>query len=348
MRIAQVLHSHGFGGAEKHALLLMLGLVKRGHDVIFVGPRDSWLAEQCFVHNIEVFHLRMAGMFDFWSYYRLWDFLRTWKADIVHGHLLRGAKYAGVSAGKAIPVCTAHATTARKHMGGCRHIIAVASVVRDNLLAAGYPENRLSLIYNGIADVPRLDRTLLRKELGIPSDVFAVFNAGRFIRDKGQDLLVSAIKLLSGAHLYLAGDDSTSFGEEVKALAKNNTRIHFLGYCPDVQRILPAFDIYASSSRREAFSLALVEAFAASLPMVATAVGGVPELIDDGVNSLLVSSENVHDLARGIDVLAKDRDLRDRLGQHARYKYLKSFTVEKMLENTESLYCRMLEGQEIS
>ena len=344
MRIVQVLHSHGFGGAENHALLLMQGLQERGHDVVFAGPRNSWLADQCLAHGIEIFHLRMAGMFDFWSHFRLHRFVQRWKADIVHGHLLRGAKYAAAAAGKAIPICTAHATTARKHMGGCRHIIAVADAVRDNLLSAGYSQEKISLIYNGVTDVKLVVRAEIRKALGIPDDVIALFNAGRFIRDKGQDLLVSAVLRIPGVHLFLAGDETTSFGKEVQAQADGDERITFLGYRPDVQRLLPAFDMYIMSSRREAFSLSLIEAYASGLATVATSVGGTPELIEHEADGLLVPPEDVEALASAIVRLVDDKVLRERLGQQARCKFLENFTAAGMVANIESLYHRLVLG----
>lgn len=342
MRIIQVLHSHGFGGAERHVLLLMQGLRKRGHDLIYAGPRDSWLAEQCLQHGIEVHHLRMSGMYDVFSYLRLRRLVHAWQPDIVHGHLLRGARYAAASAGDAVAVCTSHATTARKHMGGCQHIIAVAHAVRDTLLSAGYPDEKISVIHNGVPEVPVGNREQLRRELGIPADAFAVFNAGRFIYDKGQDLLVAALKQLPGVLMCLAGDNATTFGKGVRSSAARNANIRFLGYRSDVQRLLPAFDIYVSASRREAFSLALVEAFAAGVPLVATSVGGVPELVNHGVNGLLVANEDVEELAAAIRRLAGDRTTLESLGQEARATYQEHFSCDKMLDHVEVLYRRLL------
>jgi len=342
VRIIQVLHSHGFGGAERHALLLMQGLRERGHELIYAGPRDSWLAEQCQQQGLMVHHLRMSGMYDIFSYLRLRRLVREWQPDIVHGHLLRGARYAAAAAGNALAVCTSHATTARKHMGGCQHIIAVAHAVRATLLSAGYPDDKISVIHNGVPEVPTGNREQLRRELGIPTDAFVIFNAGRFIHDKGQDLLVAAMKQLPGVLLYLAGDDATPFGKRVRSSVASGDNIHFLGYRSDVQRLLPAFDLYTSASRREAFSLSLVEAFAAGVPLVATSVGGVPELVNHGVNGLLVASENVDELAAAIRQLARDRAVLVSLGQEAQITYREHYSCDRMLDRIEVLYQRLL------
>lgn len=342
MRIVQVLHSHGYGGAERHALSLMQGLQDRGHVVAFAGPRDSWLAERCEVHGIEVHHLPMAGMYDLFSFVSLRRFVHRWRADIVHGHLLRGARYAGVSAGNAVAVCTAHATTARKHMGRCRQIIAVSGAVRNTLRSAGYPDERISVIHNGVPDVPGGDRDYLREELGIAPGALAVFNAGRFIRDKGQDLLVTAVNQLTNVTLYLAGEPATPFGKDVMALAADNPRIHFLGYRDDIQRLLPAFDCYVSASRRESFGLSLVEAFAAGIPVVATRVGGVPEVVDDGGTGVLVAQEDPRALAHALEHIVANSYLLKSLGMRARAKYLECFSLDGMVDGIEALYRQLL------
>lgn len=353
MRIVHVLHSHGYGGAENHALLLMRGQRRAGHEVVFAGPHDSWLARACQGEGIPVHHLAMSGLYDPLSHLRLRLLVRRWRPDILHGHLIRGAYYAGRAAprsGRPIAICTAHATTARKHMGRCRHIIAVSEAVRDNLIRHQYHPGRITTIYNGVPDVPHGDRTALRRELGIPDDAFAVANAGRFIPDKGQDLLIRALPDCPPyVHLYLIGAPDTPFGEQARALAGDQAnqagpRIHFLGYRPDVQRILPAFDAYALSSRREALPLplALAEAFAARLPVVATTVGGVPEIVLDGQTGLHARPDDAASLAAGLTRLASQPAEATALAAAGRARFESQLTVERMVRETLSVYTRCL------
>lgn len=338
MRIIHVLHSHGFGGAERHALWLMQGLQEKGHDLIFAGPLDSWLAEQCTQAGIKTHHLRMSGMYDIFSHLKLRRLVQNWQPDIIHGHLQRGACYAAAAAKNIPAICTAHATTARKHMQGCRHIIAVAEAVRINLLDAGYPEDRITVIHNGVPDIAGGKREQLRKELGIPLNAFALFNAGRFIPDKGQDLLIKMMKQLPDIRLYLAGDETTKFGKQVRQMAADNKQICFMGYRADIQRLLPAFDLYISSSRREAFGLSLAEAFAASLPVLATAVGGVPEVVQHNLNGLLVEHENIEEMAAAVRLLADDRTKLADFARQARKTYQNKFNCQIMVNRVEALY----------
>lgn len=351
MRILHVLHSHGYGGAESHALTLMTAQRDAGHEVMLAAPPDGWLAERCKETGLPQQPLHMHGIFDPVSHGSLRRLVARWGPSVVHGHLVRGAHYAGWAAWHqpgVHAVCTAHATTAYKHMRRCEHIIAVSGAVRDNLLHHQYPANRISLVYNGMPD-PLLGRDLssarqaLRRELGIPDQTIAIVNVGRFVRDKGQDLLVQAMqRMATPATLYLIGDADTDFGHGVRQLADTFTRVKFLGYRSDVPRLLPAFDLYASASRREALGLSLVEAAAAGLPTVATAVGGVPEVVLDGRTGMLTASEDAQALARALDILASTPGHCHTLGQAARQHYLQTFTVQHMLAQTLTVYQNVL------
>lgn len=348
MRVIQVLHSRGYGGAENHALVLSRALGEAGHDVLLACPEGSWLAQHAQAAGIAVRALRMAGLYDPVSHWRLRRWVKGWQPDVVHGHLIRGSYYAGWAAtarAGAVAVSTAHATTAHKHMERCRRIIAVSGAVRDSLMAHGHAADRIDVVHNGMPDVPEVDRAVQRRVLGIPDDRLALVNVGRFVRDKGQDVLVEALGAMPPqAHLYLVGDPATAFGQQVQALAEQHApeRVHFLGYRGDVPSLLPAFDIYLSGSRREALGLSLVEAAAARLPVVATAVGGVPEVVLEGRSGLLVPSEDAVALARAVVSLASDLSRCRALGDAGRRHYLQQFTVQAMVAGTLQAYAAAL------
>ena len=350
MRIIHVLHSHSYGGAENHVLMMLRTQRQAGHDVMFAGPLDSWLAKACATEGIPAVHIGMHGLFDLYSHWQLRRLAHTWRADIIHGHLIRGAMYAGHAGHKhrrPLAVCTAHATTAKTHMHRCGQIIAVSDAVRQNLMKSGYASDLITVIHNGVPD-HRLncevsDRTSLRQELKIPEDILAVVNAGRFIRDKGQDLLLEALNQVPiNIHLYLIGDPDTPFGQQIRKQSFDPERVHFLGYRADVQRILPAFDLYALSSRREALPLSLVEALAASLPVVATSVGGVPEIVEHEHTGLLVPPDNAPALAHAITRLQQNLSLATELAQAGRTHYENFLTDRSMVEQTLKLYQRSL------
>ena len=342
LRILHVLHSHGHGGAESHALTLMQAQREAGHTVCLAGPHDSWLAGQCLNAGLNCEHLAMHGLFDLVSLLRLGHLIRRWQPDVVHAHLVRAAHYATLATPSPGPVriCTAHATNARKHMQRCQHIIAVSRAVRTNLLQHGYPARQVTVVYNGIAAPDNTgERAALRRELGIPPDSWAMVNVGRFIRDKGQDQLVKALSHCPGEQqLYLIGDTETPFGQEVRALARTDARIHFPGYRADVARLLPAFDAYLLGSRREALGLSLVEAAAAGLPAIAMAVGGVPEVVEDSVSGYLVPAGDTGAMASRMLALQADPAQARAMGASARQRYQAQFTQDAMLQGVLAVY----------
>ena len=360
MRVVHVLHSHGYGGAENHALMMMQGQREAGHDVLFAGPLDSWIGRACASEGIEAVHLGMHGIADLVSHLKLAYWVRRWRADIVHGHLIRGAMYAGLAGHRhhaPLAVCTAHATTARTHMQRCAHIIAVSGAVRDNLIRAGYEAARITVIHNGVPDGPAptssdvaVARAALRAELGIPAGVCAVANAGRFVPDKGQDLLVQALaQTPPEVHLYLIGDPATDFGRTALATLNDQpalaARVHCLGYRHDVQRILPAFDMYALSSRREALPLSLVEAFAARLPVIATTVGGVPEIVLHERTGLQVPPNDAPALGQAMARLHAEPALAQALARAGREHFECHLTAQRMVEQTLAVYTRALQHE---
>lgn len=366
MRIVHVLHSHGYRGAESHVMMTMQGQRAAGHAVMFAGPLDSWLGKACTEAGIEAVHVPMHGLYDPWSHWQLRRLVKRWQPDIVHGHLIRGAAYAGCAGHmrrKPLAVCTAHATTAATHMQRCARIIAVSDAVKRNLVAAGYAAERISVVHNGVPDGPwqgtpdglAAQRLALRRELGIPDGVFAVANAGRFIHDKGQDLLLQALGQTpgdgaSGVHLYLMGDPATEFGAQFEGMRqalhtarpKIAERLHLLGYRKDVQRILPAFDAYALSSRREALPLSLIEAFAARLPVIATTVGGVPEIVLHEDTGLQVPPNDATALGQAMARLHGDADLAARLAASGRQRFEQHLTAERMVARTLDVYAQAL------
>jgi len=341
MRIVQIIVSKGYGGAEKHTLQLTRGLLDAGHEVMTVGPGDSWMKRECETAGLPFQCVSFHGNYDLLAVLRLRRFIRKWNAHIVHGQLTRGAHYSTMASigTSAVPISTCHATSSRKHMRGSRRIIAVSNAVAENLVKHGYPAGKIRVIHNGVPQAGKPDRSIVRNELGIPADVFAVVCVGRLISDKGQEDLIGSIDTLRGnIHLYFIGDTDTPYGQEMLKRSSDHPRVHFLGYRPDVPRILGAFDLCVAPSRREALSIALIEASQAGLPIVASRVGGIPEVVEENESGILVPSQNRGALAGAMNLLAEDTALCGRFGARARVVYREKFTVERMIESTLAVY----------
>jgi glycosyltransferase involved in cell wall biosynthesis len=161
--------------------------------------------------------------------------------------------------------------------------------------------------------------------------------AGRLVRLKGVDVLLRAAATLPELRVEVAGD-----GPERPRLETIDPRATFLGWQPRLDDLLVRWDLFALPSREEAFGIAALEAMAAGLPVVASRVGGLPELIDDGLTGLLVPPEDPPALAAALAGLAADPALRARMGQAARERAAASFPVERMVASVAALYDQLL------
>ncbi|WP_295456302.1 glycosyltransferase family 4 protein [uncultured Thiodictyon sp.] len=345
MRVLFVLHSHSYGGAEMHLSELARGLAARGHELAFAGPADSWLARRFRAAGFAGYHLPMHGFFDAWSMVKLARIARRFGADLIHGHLTRGAFYAGIGGRlTGLPVvATAHSTNAGKHFGRANRIIAVSQAVADFLVGEGYDPARVTVVHHGVADpllVPL--RPTLRASLTVPMGAVLCGIVARLVRAKGHDLAIDALAdCPERIQLVLIGDDSTPWGRAMRARAAAcglAERVHFLGFREAAPQWMRELDMVLAPSRREALSLTLAEAAAVGLPVVAACVGGIPEVVVDGETGLLVPPEDAAALGAAMRRLADDPALRARLGTQGRARYLHQFSLETMTAGTEAVY----------
>ncbi|MFC0529128.1 glycosyltransferase family 4 protein [Phytohabitans kaempferiae] len=168
---------------------------------------------------------------------------------------------------------------------------------------------------------------------------------GRLDPVKGQDVLIAALARLPRTRLRIIGSGAQE--AELRAQADRlgvGDRVELTGWCDRVPEHLHDLDIYCQPSRYETLGLALIEAMGAGLPCVASATGGVPELLDHGRCGRLVPTGDAAALAEAIGRLAADPAARTRLGQRARERTLTSFTAERMARRYESLWAETLAG----
>jgi len=215
--------------------------------------------------------------------------------------------------------------------------------------ADGVSDLRLRVIHNGV-DPTRLGAGTasgLRSSLGISADSVLVVGVGALVRLKGFDLLINALATLrprdSETHLAIVGD-----GPELQALTTLAqdlgvaSRVHFLGQRADVGAILrDACDIVAIPSRIEAFGLVAAEAAIFGHPAVATAVGGIGEVVQDGITGLLVPGGDPLAFAAALERLIADPALRKKLGEAARARVLADFTSARLARSFEGLYAEL-------
>lgn len=357
MRIAHVLSSFELGGQERVALDLARAQRQAGHSVLAISlsPRRGGALEDAFRRvGVELCVVGRRDGFDPALVLRLRRLLSAKSVEVVHTHNPRALVY-GAPAGKlahAVVVHSKHGVNPdpprrrrlRRAAAACvdAYVAVTGSLADVALLERECASERVSVIPNGV-DLSRFTadpaaRREVRLELGIPDDAFVVGSVGRLAPEKDHALLIRATEALRarGAHLVIVGE-----GPERPRL-EGATGVHLVGARSDVPRWLAAFDVFALSSKSEGLPLALIEGMAAELPVVATRVGGVADVVDDGVTGFLVPAGDPGSLEAALDSLAGDRPRARAMGSAARTRVLPRHGVERMAREYQALYQGLL------
>lgn len=261
-----------------------------------------------------------------------------------HGHVLRG--YFGPARSRVfrwLERWLARQTTA---------LIAVSPQVRDDLVGLGVaPADKFTVIRLGIELEERVadgnGRADTRRYLGIPSDRFAVGWIGRMTAIKNTEDVLSAFKGLRDrgveATLCMVGDgpDRAQLERRAHELGIMRDTI-FLGYQQEVAPLYAAFDALVLPSSNEGTPVSVIEALAARTPVVATRVGGVPDVVREGEDGFLVDTGDTDALAERLARLAADPELRERMGETARNRVLPRYAVDRLVDDVDRLYRALL------
>lgn len=355
MRILQLSSARAFGGGERHLADLARGLASRGHEVLAALAPDSPLAEKLNElpkGNIHILPLRNA--LDIKSALRLAQLAREREADVIHAHVARDytlAAFAARRCPRARLVITRHVLfpLGRAHRLALRdvdRVIAVSGAVESALLARRiFPADRIRVVHNGV-DVRRFASARRAEPRGGPLRVGIV---GELSPVKGQEDFGRAASLISKEYaveveFVVVGEDASRTGERragIESLVAElglKGRVRMEGHRDDVSEILPTFDVFVSASRSEAFGVAMVEAMAAGVPVVATATEGALEIIEEGVTGLTVPPGDVTSLASAVRSLLEDARLRASLGAEGARSARERFSIERMIDETERVY----------
>ncbi len=347
-------------GGQQQVLLLVAGLVRRGFPAQLAAPAGSALAARARAAGIEVTPLSARNDADPLAAFRLARLLRRRPAEILHCHTAR-AHAIGLLARRLLPksrrpmlvvsrrvAFTALSALTRGKFAGADRVIAVSEAVRERLVSAGVPAERISVVRDGIpldrpSPVPA-DRERVRRFLRLGPKDFLVAHVAHLGPEKGQsDLIAAAPRVyaeLPSAVIAIVGGGDRRAHLEREAAAAGAARILFIGFWPpeDVPALLSAADVFVFPSRKEGLGGALLEAMAVGTPVVATSTGGIPELVRDGVTGLLVPPRDPAALAGAILRLLRDPALRSRLSGAAAEFVRARGSAERMVEETIAVY----------
>jgi glycosyltransferase involved in cell wall biosynthesis len=354
------------GGAERVVQRLATQLSKHRYDVLVACLYDPGaVADEITAAGVPVVNLGMRGKRDLRVVWRLFRLLRDERIQILHSHLFH-ANLLAVPIGRVsktpVIIVTRHNSDiygARRELvnrslrGLCDAIVVVSGKVREvELQRAATDPSKIIVIPNGVhveafseANLAKLDT--LRQAWRIQSNAPVIGTVASFQEYKGHAVLIDAtvqiLEQFPHTKVLLVGDGPlrSQMENKVNALALSDTII-FTGVRQDVRDILPLLDLFVLPSLSEGLPVSILEAMAASRPVVATYVGGVPEAVVDRVTGLLVPPGDPTALVQAIVHLLDDPDLRQQMGQAGRERVLQHFTVERMVERTQDLYEELL------
>ncbi|MFO0896918.1 MAG: glycosyltransferase family 4 protein [Pirellulales bacterium] len=377
-RPLKIVHVIGLahGGAGAHVLGLAAGCDPDRFETTVVMAKGSPLAAQFRAAKIRTLELGLDhGGNPVWNaaaFGRLTHFLRRERFDLVHTHTsVAGAlgRTAAWRAGGSLAVHTLHSFASHAQAPWWRrrpglaverwldastdHYVAPTRFMLEQGVRRGiFESDKATVIPNGV-DLARIERAArqdaapLRTKLRLAKDAPLVGFAGRLEEAKGCDQLLYAaadvVKAEPTARFIIAGDGR--WKARLERLADSldlGPAVYFLGWESNVAAVLDQVDLVAVPSRWESFGLAAAEAMALRKPVVATAVDGLPEVVEDGVTGRLVPPADPIALATGILELIRNPGLRTRMGEQGRKRVEKRFTLASMIEAHHDLYDRLL------
>ncbi len=235
---------------------------------------------------------------------------------------------------------------------GTRWIDRVITVSEDNRAHLDrihhVPPGKIRVAHIGIPEPDVGEMTDLRMELGLPRETVLLVIVGSLEARKGHDTAFEALAHLpERVHLAVAGKGELRrrYGQMVSARGIGG-RVHFLGARDDIPGILRTVDIMVHPSRVDATPYVIIEALAAGLPVVASGIYGIPELVEDGISGVLVSPDDPASLERAVASLVDDSERRRRIGSAARARFEDRFTIQAHVRKTVAVYDELIDDRD--
>lgn len=344
---------HLYGGALQ-VVHLVEALRARGVDSLLACPEGSEIAGVASKH-CEVLPMRMGGDADAPLTLRLMRSIRSHSPDLIHVHSRRGADIWGGLAARmsGVPAIISRRVDnpesllqARLKYAMYRRVIGISRKIRDVLAAEQVPEHKLWCVRSAVDPAPWLvpvDRPAFRTEFKLPDDALTIGMAAQLIPRKGHRHLLATLPALCAEfprlHVLLFGRGplKAELRAEIDALGLSG-RVRMAGFRDDLPRWLGGLDVFAHPAEMEGLGVAVLQASAAGVPVVASRAGGLPEVVDHGSTGLLVPPADPLELGNALRRLLDDEALRIHMGASGRARMLRHFSIDAMADGNLAVY----------
>jgi glycosyltransferase involved in cell wall biosynthesis len=355
----------GPGGAERLVNRLATAFNDSSYRSLVCLFRPGWLQEQCENDEIPTRIIPNKGIFDLAWLRRFLALLKAEQVRLIHAHEFDAIVHGTLAAAIArIPIiATIHGKNyywerASRRMAYrivsryARMVTVCEDLKRFVTLRTGIPGHLIHVVYNGIQPLPDTEpaeQARLRSEIGLAGHDQIVGAVGSLYPVKGHRFLLEAVPTIvrdcprAKFLLIGRGDQEAALKDMVKKLGIEEF-VYFLGLRQDVPKLLSILDVFVLPSLSEGLSVAALEAMASGKPVVATRVGGNPELVEEGKTGMLVPSEDSAALATSITALLRDNDRAKILGHNGRVRVNQRFQLNIMMDQYRNLYEHCMGG----
>jgi L-malate glycosyltransferase len=347
-------------GGQNQVLLTVMGLRNRGHRTVLVAHPDGELARRA-SEGHDLIGLAPAHEVDFAAAFKLSRVIREYAPDIIHAHdphavsmaamalsTLPAAKTPALAIARRVDFHLKRNAFSRWKYKQIDAAICSSDAIRRMVIEDGIDEDRAFTVYEGvqveaIASQPPAD---VHKALWLPAGVPIVGNIGALVAHKGQRHLVEAAQAIVRAWpetqilIFGEGELRPVLQRQIKSLGLEHN-VKLVGFRPDILSLLGGLDVFVLSSLTEGLGTSILDAMAASRPVVATTAGGIPEAVVEGVTGLLVPPGHAVPLAEAIIALLGDPQRRRAMGEAGLARVRERFTVDRMVDETLAVYERV-------
>jgi glycosyltransferase involved in cell wall biosynthesis len=349
-RILHVDSGRSWRGGQRQVFLLANGLRDLGYRVLVVAPTGAPLIKRAERAGLPTYRLTLRGEWDISSARELRAVAREWKADVVHAHDARShsiAKLALIGKRKIRLVVTRRVAFPPKQVWlkyrhGVDAFIAISNAVKAVMVKAGIPSANIEVVHSGVP-APQVKRPRnWRRERGWPPSSVVCGIVGAMTQEKGLDMIGGIARRLPGeifrrTRIVLLGGKGKG-GTTVAGVEGFDA-----GFVEEIHDAMAGLDVLWHPSKSEGLGTSVIDAMAIGVPPIAFAVGGLPEVIEDGKSGVLVPPGDVNAFTRAAAELVTNDFLRAKLGEGAKLR-AREFDAKTMIERTAEVYDRVVPG----
>ena len=357
VNVLHVLSDTNVGGAGIHIATLAKLINKQNFKLFLACPKGAKIID-IVEDDIEIIEIESQGdkSFEVGIIRQLTKIIKKNRIDIVHTHASLSGRIAAKLTGTKI-VYTRHTPSEsldknrlkraiNKYINVflCDKIIAVSNFIEKQLIEAGLPSKKVIKIFNGVSTLEYEPHSMPKKRVG---KGLTLIQVARLEVEKGHKYVIEAMSLIKkekyDVKLIIVGDGSKRVElQELANRLKIGDRVTFVGYMKNVKDIVEESDVVILPSIKEALAIALLEGMAAGKPCIASYVGGIPEVVENGVNGILVEPKNPEAIKEAVIKLYENPELRRSMGEQSIRIVKEKFDSTILIKQVEEVYIELL------